>query len=233
MLRSSILVLLLFSAFAAKAQDQEYIEKDFVETRDFHFKESLLFINGVVIVPNVIANPGFRHTFKGIYEANLSLNIRIASGFSLGVGMKNSLISTRERLQNVDTRMQLYTAFTRFAYSSYHTEKTYSTIGLNVGYNNSFYTNVIPIHSPIISKQYNSIVLEPEYSINFAISETFSVGVFISYALYMTPWDATTIAMQDYSNASTQGNNKANGILNVGFSFHVGMGREFKPKFKD
>ena len=208
-------------------------EKDFVETRDFHFKESLLFINGVVTVPNVIANQGFRHTFKGIYEGGASLNIRVASGFSIGVGFKNSLISTQERVQNVDTRMQLYTAFVRFAYCRYHTEKTFSTMGINVGYNNSFYTNVVSIHSPIISKQYNSLVFEPEYSINFAVDENFSIGLFISYAFFATPFDATTIAMQDYSSLSTLGNTKANGMLNVGFCFHIGMGKRFKPNFQD
>jgi hypothetical protein len=216
-----------------QAQDKDYIEKDFVETRDFHFKESLLFIRGVAIVPNVIANPGFRHSFKGIYEANLSLNIRIASGFSLGVGMKNSLISTRERIQDVDIRMQLYTAFARIGYNRYHTEKTYSSFGVNVGYNNSFFTNVNAIYSPVITKQYNSLVFEPEYSINFAVDENFAIGIFISYAFFATPFEAKNIAMQDYSTESTLGNNQANGMLNVGFNFHVGMGTRFKPKFLD
>ncbi|MGZ3865782.1 MAG: hypothetical protein ACXVC6_11340 [Bacteroidia bacterium] len=216
------------------AQDEsQYIEKDFVETRDIHYKESLLFINGIVTVPNVIANPGFRHTFKGIYEANMSLNLRIGSGLSIGVGMKNSLISTQERIQNLDMRMQLYTAFVRFTYTKYHNERTHSTLGLNMGYNNSFYTHVVPLYSPIISKEYSSLVMEPEYSINFVVGETFTIGLFASYAFYATPFEAAKIGMQDYSSASTQGNTKANGTLNVGFCFHIGMGKEFKPNNKD
>ncbi len=227
------IVFFLFALCQLHAQEKDYIEKDFVETRDFHFKESLLFIRGAAIVPNVIANQGFRHSFKGIYEANLSLNIRIASGFSLGVGMKNSLISTQERIQNVDIRMQLYTAFVRMGYTRYHTEKTYSALAINMGYNNSFYTNVVSIYSPIITKKYNSLVFEPEYSINFAVEENFAIGIFVSYAFFATPFEAKNIAMQDYSSLSTLGNTQANGMLNVGFCFHIGMGTRFKPNFQD
>lgn len=233
MRRSFYTLILILSLCTLHAQDDRYIEKDFVETRDIHFKESLLFIQGVAIVPNVIANPGFRNSFKGIYEANLSFNIRVASGFSLGVGMKNTLISTRERIQNVDIRMQLYTAFTRFTYARYHTDKTYSSMSVNIGYNNSFFTNVVPLYSPVITKQYNSLVFEPEYSINFAVEENFSIGIFLSYAFYASPFVAANIAMQDYSNQSTLGNTKANGMLNVGFNFHVGMGKKFKPNYQD
>lgn len=216
------------------SQDEsQYIEKDFVETRDIHYKESLLFINGIVTVPNVVANSGFRHTFKGIYEANMSLNIRVGSGLSLGVGMKNSLISTQERIQNLDMRMQMYTAFVRFSYARYHNAKAYSNLGVNIGYNNSFYTNVVPLHSPIISKEYSSLVMEPEYSINFVVGETFTIGLFASYAFYTTPFEAVKIGMQDYSDASTQGNTKANGTLNIGFCFHIGMGKQFKPNLQD
>lgn len=227
----TVLFVLIFCS--AYSQDEGYIEKDFVETRDFHYKESLLFIQGVVVVPNVIANPGFRHSFKGIYEAGLSLNIRVGSGFSFGVGMKNSLLSTQERIQNFDMRMQLYTAFTRFAFCRYHTERTYSTLAANIGYNNSFFTNVVPLYSPIISKQYSSLVIEPEYSINFVIGETFTIGIFASYSFYTTPFEAKNLGMQDYSSQSTLGNNKGNGTINVGFCFHIGMGKQFKPKFKD
>lgn len=233
MLHKLYTIFFLTILFSVSAQENDYIEKDFVDTRDINYKESLLFIRGVAIVPNVIANPGFRHTFKGIYEANLSLNLRIASGLSLGVGMKNTLISTRERIQDLDVRMQLYTAFVRFAYNRYHTERTYSSLGVNVGYNNSFYTGLKPIHSPIISKEYASLVFEPEYSINFVVQEHFTIGIFMSYSFYATPFEAKSIGMQDYSNQSSDGNNKANGMLNVGFCFQIGMGKEFKPKFKD
>jgi hypothetical protein len=233
MLRYFYTIILVMGLCSLKAQEDGYIEKDFVETRDINYKESLLFIQGVTIVPNVIANPGFRHSFKGIYEANLSLNIRIASGFSLGVGMKNTLISTRERIQDVDERMQLYTAFTRFAFSRYHTERTYSTLAANVGYNNSFFTNVVSIHSDVITREYSSLVIEPEYSINFVVGETFTIGIFASYAFYTTPFEAKNIALQDYSSQSALGNDKGNGMLNVGFCFHIGMGKQFKPKFKD
>jgi len=226
-------VILLVGAFSFYAQDTEVIERDFVETREIKFSESLIAIRGGFNVPNVMQSQGFRYTFKGIYEVNAALTMRIADGFNLGVGMKNALISTQERIQNLDTRMQLYTAYLKFAYNRFHTARTYSSFGFNVGYNNSFFTNVKPLISPVISKEYNSLVFEPEYSINFAVEESFSIGMFASYTYMLTPYDARNIAMQDYSPKATLGSNKGVGILNIGFCFYVGMGRKFKPNVQD
>lgn len=230
MQRTLYTVILVFSLFSISAQENnEVIEREFIETRDIKFRESLLAIRGGANVPNVLSSSGFRNSFKGIYEVNAALTLRIASGFNLGVGFKNALVSTQERIQNLDTRMQLYTAYLKFAYNHFHTERTYSSIGFNVGYNTSFFTNVKPLISPVLSKDYSSIVFEPEYSINFAVEESFSIGMFVSYTIMPTPFNAINIAMQDYTSLSTTGANKAVGILNVGFCFYVGMGKRFKP----
>jgi hypothetical protein len=231
-------VVFFLCLYSLSAQDtgntgNEVIEKEFVETREIRFRESLIAIRGGTNVPNVISSQGFRRTFKGIYEVNAALTIRVASGFNLGVGFKNALISTQERVQNLDTRMQLYTGYLKFLYNRFHTERVYSSMGLNVGYNNSFFTNVQPIISPVISKQYNSVVIEPEYSINFAVEESFSIGMFVSYTIMTTPFNAKNIAMQDYTSDATLGAGKSVGILNVGFTFYVGMGRRFKPNLPD
>jgi len=215
------------------AQETEVIEREFVETRDIKFKESLLAIRGGFNVPNVMSSRGFRHTFKGIYEVYGTLTIRVAPGFNLGVGFKNALISTQERIPNLDTRMQMYTGYFKFAYNHFHNERSYSSLGLNAGYNNSFFTHVKPLFSPVISKEYNSVVIEPEYSINFAVEESFSIGIFVSYTYLLTPYNAVNIAMQDYSKNATLGANKSAGILNVGFSFYVGMGKRFKNRMTD
>lgn len=233
MRRIHLSLIVFLSACAAFAQDMEVIERDFIETRDIKFRESLIAIRAGTNVPNVISSSGFRHTFKGIYEVNAALTIRIASGFNMGVGMKNALISTQERIQNLDTRMQLYTGYLKFCYNLFHTERTYSSFGLNIGYNNSFFTNVQPLISPVISKDYSSLVFEPEYSINFAVEESFSIGMFVSYTYMSTPFNAVNIAMQDYTSDATLGANKAVGILNVGFCFYVGMGKRFKPNLPD
>ncbi|HXB41394.1 MAG TPA: hypothetical protein VNZ49_12685 [Bacteroidia bacterium] len=223
-------VILFFNLCVFYAQENnEVVEREFIETRDIKFRESLLAIRGGANVPNVLSSPGFRNSFKGIYEVNAAFTIRIASGFNLGVGLKNALISTQERIQNLDTRMQLYTGYLKFAYNHFHTQRTYSSLGFNIGYNSSFFTNVQPIISPVISKDYSSIVFEPEYSINFAVEESFSIGMFVSYTFMPTPFNAVNIAMQDYTPLSTAGANKAVGILNVGFCFYVGMGKRFKP----
>ncbi len=227
-------LILFFSLCTFYAQENiEVVEREFIETRDIKFRESLLAIRGGANVPNVLSSQGFRHSFKGIYEVNAALTLRVASGFNLGVGFKNALISTQERIQNLDTRMQMYTAYLKFAYNHFHTERTYSSLGFNVGYNTSFFTNVQPLFSPVLSKDYSSIVFEPEYSINFAVEESFSIGMFVSYTFMPNPFNAKNIALQDYTNESLWGPNNGIGILNVGFCFYVGMGKRFKPNLPD
>ncbi len=223
----------IFCAGASFAQETEVIERDFIDTRDLTFKESLLSIRAATLVPNVIQSQGFRVTFKGIYELNASLNMRIFTGFAIGVGVKQALISTQERIPSLDTRMQLYTGYVKFSYMKAHTQRSHSCFGLNVGYNNSFFTGVRPISSPVISKEYNSGVIEPEYSINFAVEESFSIGMFASYCYMLTPFSAKNIGLQDYMAQATAGENKSVGILNIGFCFYVGMGKRFKTNLPD
>jgi hypothetical protein len=226
-------ILLALALRPALAQETEVIERDFIETRDIRLKESLLELRGVAAVPNVMSSVGFRSTFKGIYDVSAALTIRIARGFRLGVGIKNALVSTAERVQNLDTRMQLYTGFVKPVYNHFHNERSYSSFAVNIGYNNSFFTHLKPLFSPILSKEYNSVVFEPEYSINFAVEENFTIGIYASYQYMPTPYNAVNIAMQDYTPSATAGANQGVGILNVGFCFYVGMGQRFKPNLPE
>ncbi len=215
------------------SQDIEVVERDFVQTRNIRFRESLLHIHSEILVPNVMAYPGFRHCFKGIYHVGGSINIRLARGFFMGIGGANSLISTQERLQAVDIRMQLYTATLRFSYHHYHSEKSYSSFGVNFGENHSFFTDVVPIHSPVLDKTYSSFIVEPNYSINFIVDENFTIGMFASYSLFLNPFNPYNIALQDYSSQSVMGDFKPPGFLNFGFCFYVGIGKRFKVDFPE
>lgn len=226
-------IFLAFAVMPALAQETEVIERDFIETREIRLKESLLEIRGVTAVPTVISSRGFRSTFKGIYDVSLALTIRMRPGLRLGVGMKNSLITTAERVYNLDARMQLYTAFVKPAFNKFHNDRSYSSFAMNIGYNNSFFTHLKPLVSPVISKEYNSFVLEPEYSINFAIEENFTIGILVSYVYMLTPYNAVNIGLHDYTSGATAGANKGIGIFNVGFSFYAGMGRRFKPNLPE
>lgn len=226
-------ILFVLAAFSALAQETQAIEPDFIETRDIRLKESLLEIRGAVAVPTVLSSAGFRSTFKGIYDVSAALTIRMGKGFRLGVGMKHGLITTAERVHNLHARMQLYTAFVKPVYNHFHNERSYSSFAFNIGYNNSFYTHLKPLVSPIISKEYNSLVVEPEYSINFAVEENFTIGILVSYLYMLTPYNAVNIGLHDYSSAATAGANKGIGILNVGFSFYVGMGQRFNPSLRE
>jgi hypothetical protein len=227
--------------FSAQAQDQDIDDYDAaIERRKVHtdFKESLFSVRFSTTVPAPISNAVFREKFRGIYEMNLSVNLRLASNFFVGLGFKNGMLglnSIPNPANNLDlnTKMQLHTGYVKVGCNKYHTENVFSTFALNVGYNSSNFTGVVnPKNRPDLITTYTSMLIEPEYSINFAIEENFSIGIFLSYNYMPTVFNPTNIALQDVTSTTGLKQTSATGILNFGFGFYYGLGKKFPRRNK-
>lgn len=229
-----ILFVFVFSVLAVSlpAQDTEDYD-EYMESKRIHtdFKESLFSIRAAVTLPAPVSNRELKEKFRGIYEFNISANMRLFAGFFAGLGFKNSLLGTN-RIPNpvsglyLNTKMQLNTPYVKLGYNHFHNENVFSTIALNAGYTSGFFTNVVNVNNPVLDKTYTSVLIEPEYSINFAVEENFAFGIFVSYSYLATPFNPYNIALQDVT--SIVGNtNKATGIISFGFGFYVGMGKKF------
>jgi hypothetical protein len=230
------LLLLLCTGKAQDAEDyDEYQEKKRVHT---DFKESLFSVRFSTTLPAPVSNAVLRIKFRGVYEMNLSLNIRLTDNFFCGLGFKSGMLglynipnpNSTGSLLDLNTKMQLYTGYIKIGYNRFHTENIFSTFALNMGYNSSFFTNVVNINAPIISTTFTSALIEPEYSLNFAVEDNFSFGIFLSYNYMPTVFNPTNIALQSVTSLSGLKTNSATGIINFGFGFYYGIGKKFRRR---
>ena len=247
-MRHLIFTLFLFLAsYTLIAQDEEEGDEydKAIESRRIHtdFKESLFAIRFSATLPAPVSNAVLRSKFRGLYEVNLSFNLRLANNFFGGFGFKNGLLALNS-IPNPDTahsandfdlktKMHLYTGYLKIGYNKYHTENIFSTFALNLGYNTSMFTNVVNIKSPIINTMYGSMLIEPEYSLNFAVEDNFTIGIFVSYNYMPTVFNPTNIALQDVTSLTGLNQTHVTGIINFGFGFYYGLGKRFQRTDKN
>lgn len=225
---------LLFIFFALRSQDgidyDEYIEKKRVHT---DFKESLFAVRFSTTLPTPVSNAVLRTKFRGIYEMNLSFNIRLTNSFFTGFGFKTGLLGLNAIPDpntglNLNTKMQLYTGYFKIGYNKYHNENVFSSFSVNLGYNSSFFTGVTnPKNRSNINRTFTSFLIEPEYSLNLAIEENFAIGIFLSYNYMPTVFNPANIAIQDVTSITGLKTTSSTGLINFGFGFYYGMGKKF------
>jgi len=228
----------LLLLYIGKAQDAEDYD-DYQEKKRVHtdFKESLFSVRFSTTLPIPVSNAVLRTKFRGIYEMNLSFNIRLSNNFFSGFGFKTGLlglngIANPSTNLPLNTKMQLYTGYLKIGYNKFHNENVFSTFSLNLGYNSSFFMGVYNDKSPIIDKTFTSVLIEPEYSLNLAVQETFSIGIFLSYNYMPTIFNPANIALQDVTSLSGLKTGSSTGIINFGFGFYFGMGKKFLRRDK-
>ena len=233
-----ILCLLTFSFFGQEgvtpADYDAAIESQKVHT---DFKESLFSIRFAATLPNPLSNAVLRTKFRGLYALNLSFGIRLTNSFFVGLGFRNDLLGLNRIPSpstgfNLDTKMHLYTGYIKAGYNKFHTENIFSTLAINVGYNTSNFTKVENVKSPILNTSFSSVVLEPEYTLNFAVEENFTIGIFVSYSYMPTVFNPANIALQDVTSLTGLNQTHSTGILNVGFGFYYGIGKKFPRRDK-
>src|ERR1700741_500228 len=119
-------------------------------------------------IPNPSSNEVFRKKFIGIYETGLAVNFRIKQWGFIGIGFKNGLISVSNRLKyGIETKMEMNTAYVKMGYNHFHTNKIFSTLSLNMGYNKSKFNGISCPDGNMPDPYVSAPVIEPGYSINF------------------------------------------------------------------
>lgn len=179
-------------------------------------------------VPNPITSQLFRKKFIGIYEANLSVNIRIGNYAYIGAGYKNALfsVSNRTKFEN-HTKMQMNTAYLRAGYDKYHSGKVFSSVYMNLGYAMSVYTSVPDMDNNPHDLHVAAAFLQPTYSINFFAEERMTLGFYAGYNYMLWQFNPDQINL-----AATEPNikdfkNKSNASYwIIGLEMYIGLGKQ-------
>src|ERR1044072_4910967 len=119
-----------------------------------------LTIRGNIGIPKSLSSSMFRTSFNGVYEGNLSVNMKIFSNFFVGLGYQNSHFQNNKKVfayyqvknqsgqatgafLSYNTRMIGHAGFLKIGYDQLF-DKGYVSYSLNTGLMLLNYTNVVP-----------------------------------------------------------------------------------------
>jgi hypothetical protein len=220
MTRALKLFLLLYAfSFHLRAQDDV--------PADINVKLPLASFRLNAGIPNPSSNEVFRRKFIGIYEVNLAFTFRIAKWGFIGVGYKNGLISVSNRLKyGINTKLEMNTAFVKAGYNYFHSNKTFSTFFLNIGYNKSKFTNVVCPDGNAPDPHFSAPVIEPGYSINFFAEDNMTLGFYTSINFMSWQFDPKQVCFDQLTSLSGMSTSKNTTYFNIGLEMYWGLAKK-------
>jgi hypothetical protein len=184
-------------------------------------------IRGSCAIPKIIGPEAFRISFLGVYDAGLTLNLRVSEKISVGIGYKNAMFNTTSffKAKDLSTRLYVHDAVVRIGFDHITGPKSFISLSLNSGYGIAQYQAVKAAKDSLNGKyptQFGSIFLRPEFAANFLVEKNFAFGVYLAYNMMLSSYDPKLNTFDTYVNFS-QYRNKANmGWISFGFNFYFG-----------
>lgn len=184
-------------------------------------------IRGSCAVPKVIGPEAFRVSFLGVYDAGLTLNLRVGKNVAVGVGYKNAMFNITPffKAKDLSTKLFVHDAVVRLGYDYISGPKSFISISLNSGYGVGQYKEVKAAKDSLNGKyptQFGSIFLRPEFSANFLVEDNFAFGVYLAYNMMLSSYDPKLNTFDTYENFSKYKNKANMGWISFGFNFYFG-----------
>ena len=218
-MRKIILFIVLFSSFTSFSQNKQKRNAPFT-------------VRGVIGIPRGISSKMFRTSFAGLYEGNLSANLRLFGNFYAGVGYQNTHFKNNQFLKYTyfnasipyNTRLIGNGAFLKLGYDNFF-DKGYVSYSLNTGYMLANYINVNAdtniANRPYIGKKLNAPYVQPEISINFLADKSLSFSIILSYTTLFYKFDPRAPRFGQFSEVQGASNKYFMGWINIGFGFNI------------
>lgn len=190
-------------------------------------------VRGNIGIPKAISSKMFRTSFAGLYEGNLSGNMRMFDNFYIGVGYQNSHFQNnrflRQQVFNArvpyDTRCVANGAFIRLGYDKFFSENSYVGYALNTGYAMCNYLNINADTSlanrPYGPEKFNAVFLQPEMSVNFIVDQTMAFSFFFSYNTLLSKFNPRSPRFNQFQEVSSVGNRYVMSWLTLGVGFSI------------
>lgn len=187
----------------------------------------LFSIRGSCAIPKIIGSEAFRISFLGVYDAGLTLNLRLSKKVTVGIGYKNAMFNTTSffKAKDLSTKLYVHDAVVRFGFDHITGPKSFISLSVNGGYGVGQYQAVKAARDSLNGKyptQFGSIFLRPEFSANFLVEDNFAFGVYIAYNMMLTSYDPRLNTFDTYENFSKYKNKANMGWISFGFNFYYG-----------
>lgn len=198
-------------------------------------------MRAAVTIPKVMSSEAFGVSFSGIFDANISVNVKIFSNVNVGAGYNGSLFINQLyfRQQGRNTCLEVHDGFVRLGYDFMSNERRFWSFSLNSGVSFNKYTNVQTKYDSLLSRPRSFVApyLKPELALNFLVEENFAFGIHVAYNYCLFTYDPKYPAFDNYSDPkspigtitlnNTSFRNKANiGWISFGFGFYYGFKRK-------
>lgn len=196
-------------------------------------RNSRFTIRGNIGIPKSVSSQMFRTSFAGLYEANLSANMRIFDNFYIGVGYQNSHFQNNKILKQqlfnasvpYNTRCVANGAFIKIGYDKFFSETGYVSYALNSGYAMCNYRNINSDTSlanrPYGPDSFNAAFIQPELSVNFIVENTMAFSLFFSYNTLISKFDPRSPRFNHFGEVNKTKNNYVMSWINFGVGFSI------------
>lgn len=196
-------------------------------------QNSLLTIRGNIGIPRSISSKMFKTAFNGIFEANLSFNVRLFDNFFVGIGYQAAQFQNNKFLKfqyfnnsiPYDTRLTANCGFVKLGYDKFFSEKGYMSYCLNSGFMQCNYSNV-NLDTNINNKPFGKLIfsapyIQPEVSANFIVDNTISFSIMLSYTTLFSNFDPKAPRFNHFEEVKKTSNKYYMSWLNIGFGFNI------------
>lgn len=193
-------------------------------------------LRGNVGIPRAISSSMYRTAFSGLYEGNLSFNMRVAGNFYAGLGYQNSHFQNDKDIFRFEyfkvtipynTRLNHHCGFLKLGYDKFFSQTGYVSYALNSGLMFSEYLNVNEDTSaknrPYGEKKFTAPYIQPELSANFIVNEkqNLAFSFMISYTTHFASFNPKSPRFNQFEQISGRQNRYIMSWLTIGFSFHI------------
>lgn len=196
-------------------------------------RNALFTIRGNIGIPKPISSSMYRKSFTGLYEANLSLNLRLFGNVYIGIGYQNTHMQNNKFLKQqvfnasipYNTRLMGHGAFFKLGYDQFFSEKGYVSYSLNSGYMLCNYFNVnadtTANNRPYQGLKFGAPYLQPEISVNLLVEGNMSFSFLLSYTTLLYRFDARAPRFNQFYEIRSASNNYLMTWINFGVGFTV------------
>lgn len=203
-------------------------------------ENALVTLRGNIGIPRVIGSQSFRTCFAGLYEGNLSVNLRLFNNFFIGIGYQNSQFQNNKFLKfkyfNADvpynTRLMMNSPFIKIGYDKFFSDKGYVTYSLNTGMMLNHYFNVNADTSlanrPYVIQDFSAPFIQPEFAVNFQVDKLLSFSLMLSYTTLLYKYDPKAPRFNHFPEIKGTRNNYYMNWFNIGFGFNVLLNKKSK-----
>lgn len=181
-------------------------------------------------IPNSVSSKAFRTTFSAVISGEASVNCKLFSNFFVGIGYSYTYYQAQKYFRdlNVNTNMQSQNGYLKIGYDKFFSEKGFTTVSLNAGYNFNQYQGTRYKHDSLVSTiptQFTSSFVEPQFGVYFVVDPNVAIGGHIGYNYNFTQFNPAVGGMNqwlDYSRISNKWNMSS---IIIGFGFYYGIGK--------